>query len=161
MNTAGKVTIGLLAAGVVVGGAFALSHVFPGVSTSIECGDLVFDSAAHHRYQEKLTKLNSMSPRSSALAMVGKLFHAAFPGCAFGTDTTAVIIGPGGTIDWQDIVAILGDKTVGEAKADPAVLAALGALVSLRKGSAGIVPDDSVGGSLKDILRMWTGAPLG
>lgn len=161
MKTGGKIVVGLLAVGVVVGGAIALSHVFPGITTTTQCGRLTMDAPALGRYLTAMNKSSGVSQRSSALGMLGKWLHAAFPSCDFGADTTALFVGPGGEIDWQEVVAIIGDKTIGEANADPEVLAALAALGPSREGSAGIGPDGSIGGNIKDITRMWMGAPLG
>jgi hypothetical protein len=164
MNSAAKIVLGVLGVGVLVGGAIALSHAFPGGVTSHgDCGPLVMDAAPLQRYMTALGKVN-MSPRSSALGMVRKLFRAAFPGCAFDNDTTATFVRPDGVkVEWQSIVALIGDKTLGEVAEDPELLNAVNALGSPgeRVGSAGVVPDSSVGGGLKDILTTWFGGPLG
>lgn len=160
MKTAGKIVVGVLVVGGLVGGAIALSHVFPGTST--DCGRLTLDAAAVQRYAAAMMRSGpGLSPRSSAVSVLGGWLRAAFPSCEFDRNTTATLVGTVAEIEWQDVVAILGDKTLGEAESDPAVLAALASLTPQREGSAGIVPDDSVGGSIKDITRMWMGEPLG
>ncbi len=164
MNTGTKIALGVLGTGVLVGGAILLSHtVFRGHDTTTSCGPLVVGESELARMLSKAASIGNVSPRSSALKMVAKLFHAMFPSCDFDKTTTATITRvDGSVIEWQDVVELLGDRTIEDVQSDPEAIAAMNALGGMqREGSAGIVPDDSVGGSLKDMVTAWMGGPLG
>lgn len=62
----------------------------------------------------------SFKPNDSGIEDTAKLMRIIYPSCAWTTDTTATLVGPTGKeIEWSDVVAAAGNKTMAELNADP------------------------------------------
>lgn len=111
----GAIAIGLLlaAAAFVFGGG--------GSSSAEDCGRVVMTPDKIMPKLDLIVAVVTSTPPSAngfdALSKIMKLVH---PECSWSRTTTATIVGANGIeFNWQQLVAAVGSKTVGELEVDP------------------------------------------